>query len=141
MADPFHLARFVEAQENVYSDVLRELRDGHKRTHWMWFIFPQIHGLGQSFMAQKFAISGLDESRAYLAHPLLGERLRECTGLVNAIETRTVHEIFGNPDDMKFHSSMTLFAEAGGGAEFTQALQKYFEGARDWATLEKLGRV
>lgn len=141
MTDPFHLARFVEAQESVYPDVLRELRDGRKRSHWMWFIFPQIHGLGRSSTAQKYAISSIDEARAYLAHPLLGERLRECTRLVNAIESRTVHEIFGSPDDMKFHSSMTLFAEAGGGPEFTEALQKHFGGSTDWATLEKLGRV
>jgi uncharacterized protein (DUF1810 family) len=139
--DPFQLERFVEAQKGVYSDVLRELRDGRKRTHWMWFVFPQIQGLGRSFTAQKYAISGIEEARVYLAHPVLGERLRECTRLVNAVEGRTVHEIFGSPDDMKFHSSMTLFAETGGGAEFTDALRKYFGSEPDRATLEKLGRL
>jgi uncharacterized protein (DUF1810 family) len=139
--DSFNLERFVEAQESVYSAVLRELRDGRKRTHWMWFVFPQIQGLGRSFTAQKYAISSLDEARAYLAHPVLGARLRECTQLVNAVEGRTVREIFGSPDDMKFHSSVTLFAEAGGGAEFTDALKKCFGGELDPATLEKLGRV
>jgi uncharacterized protein (DUF1810 family) len=136
--DEYDLARFVDAQDAVYPAVWRELREGRKRTHWMWFVFPQIHGLGRSSMAQKYAISGLDEARAYLAHPVLGGRLRECTRLVNAVEGRTVHEIFGSPDDMKFHSSMTLFAEAGG-AEFLEALRNYFSGERDQLTLDQLG--
>lgn len=140
MSDPFHLERFVEAQDSVYASVLRELREGRKRTHWMWFVFPQIQGLGRSSMAEKYAISGLDEARAYLAHPLLGERLRECARLVNAVEGRTVHEIFGGPDDMKFHSSMTLFAQAHAvDVDFRDALTKYFKGQPDRATLEKLG--
>jgi uncharacterized protein (DUF1810 family) len=135
--DPFYLSRFVEAQESVYSNVLRELHDGRKRTHWMWFVFPQIQGLGFSAASRKYAISSLDEAHAYLDHPLLGERLRECTRLVNAVEDRTAHEIFGSPDDMKFHSSMTLFAEAGGGPEFTYALEKFFAGARDSGTIKR----
>src|SRR3954451_18865691 len=116
--DSFSLARFIEAQESVYPAVLGELREGRKRTHWMWFVFPQIQGLGRSSTAQNYAISSIDEARAYLQHPVLGARLRECTQLVNAIEDRTVLEIFGSPDDLKFHSSMTLFAEAGADPEF-----------------------
>src|SRR5947209_14351071 len=109
-SDPFRLERFVQAQSGVYSRVLEELRAAEKRSHWMWFIFPQLSGLGSSEMAQRFAISGRSEALAYLAHPVLGPRLRECTGLVNAASPgRGVEQIFGYPDDLKFRSSVTLF--------------------------------
>jgi uncharacterized protein (DUF1810 family) len=113
--DRFHLERFVEAQAPVYTQVCEELRGGEKRSHWMWFIFPQIRGLGRSPMAERFAICSLEGARAYLEHEVLGERLRECTGLVNAVGGRSANEIFGEPDDLKFHSSMTLFAQAAEG--------------------------
>ncbi|HEX3809902.1 MAG TPA: DUF1810 domain-containing protein [Rhizomicrobium sp.] len=138
MDDPFDLARFVKAQDPVYGRVVQELRAGKKQTHWMWFIFPQIAGLGSSFMAQRFAISGLEEARAYLAHPLLGGRLRECTGLVLAVEGRTIHEIFGSPDDVKFRSCMTLFEEAESETAFKSALEKFFGGVQDEMTLQLL---
>jgi uncharacterized protein (DUF1810 family) len=138
-ADPFHLERFVEAQDGVYERVCEELRQGEKRSHWMWFIFPQIRGLGRSPMAERFAIGSLEEARAYLAHSVLGERLRECTRLVNAVEGRAASEIFGDPDDLKFHSSMTLFARAGDGeAGFREALEKYFGGKEDEGTVERI---
>jgi uncharacterized protein (DUF1810 family) len=138
-ADAFQLERFVEAQNSVYAAVLKELRRGEKRSHWMWFIFPQIRGLGRSPMAEKFAIASLEEGRAYLAHEVLGARLRECTGLVNAVEGRTANEIFGHPDDLKFHSSMTLFARAAvGESVFRQALEKYFGEEMDGATMAKI---
>src|ERR1700742_60135 len=113
--DAYDLGRFVEAQEGVYARVCEELRRGAKTSHWMWFIFPQIRGLGRSAMAERFAIGSLEEARAYLGHGVLGVRLRECTELVNAVEGKTVGEIFGFPDHLKFHSSMTLFARAGQG--------------------------
>lgn len=138
-SDPFHLGRFVEAQDGVYPRACEELRSGEKRSHWMWFIFPQITGLGRSPMAERFAIGSLEEARAYLAHEILGARLRECAGLVNAIEGRSAGEIFGFPDDLKFHSSMTLFAGAGEGEEiFREALEKYFGGEMDGGTLDKI---
>lgn len=141
MADPFELKRFVEAQDRVYAAVLDELGHGSKRTHWMWFVFPQIAGLGHSPMAERYAISGLDEARAYLAHPLLGSRLRQCIELVNAVSGKSAHDIFLSPDDVKFRSSMTLFAEADeGGRLFEQALQHYFAGERDRRTLDILAR-
>ncbi len=144
--DPYRLQRFIDAQKPVWSQVRSELAAGEKRSHWMWFIFPQVRGLGSSFMAQRFAISGLKEARAYLEHPLLGARLRECTGLVNAVQGRSMEEIFGYPDDLKFRSSMTLFAEAvtsSGGQEvsFAEALTRYFDGQPDEATLAQLRRV
>ncbi len=137
--DPFDLQRFVDAQASIYAQVCAELRDGRKQSHWMWFIFPQIEGLGHSEMARRFAISSRDEAVAYLAHPVLGPRLRECTSLVNRIEGRTAREILGSPDDLKFRSSMTLFAAATPDNEvFKEALQKYFEGVGDPATLERI---
>jgi uncharacterized protein (DUF1810 family) len=140
MSDAFDLDRFVEAQEAVYEDVLAELRAGRKASHWMWFVFPQIEGLGHSAMAQHYAIRSREEAAAYLAHPVLGPRLRECTRLVNAAEGRTASQIFGYPDDLKFRSSMTLFAQATtGNAEFAEAIRKYFGGEYDRATLERLG--
>ena len=105
MVDRFDLERFVEAQAGVYEQACAELRAGRKRSHWMWFVFPQIRGLGSSEMAVRFAISGLEEARAYLEHPVLGPRLRECARIVVGVEGKTVEEIFGYPDDLKFHSS------------------------------------
>ncbi|NGM87199.1 DUF1810 domain-containing protein [Parapusillimonas sp. SGNA-6] len=137
--DPYRLQRFVDAQRSTYGQALSELRAGRKRSHWMWFIFPQIEGLGHSAMAQAYAISGLDEARAYVRHPVLGPRLRACTQAVNAVNERGVDAIFGYPDDLKFHSSMTLFAATGEDAVFQQALDKYFKGAGDRATLDRLG--
>jgi uncharacterized protein (DUF1810 family) len=147
LVDRYDLRRFVEAQAGVYEQACAELRAGRKRSHWMWFVFPQIHGLGSSPMAVRYAISGLEEARAYLEHPVLGPRLRECAGIVVGVEGRTVEEIFGYPDDLKFHSSMTLFAraaalfaEAEGPSEsvFHEALKKYFDGKTDQATLARL---
>jgi uncharacterized protein (DUF1810 family) len=139
MSDPYHLQRFVDAQNPVYGKVCAELRDGRKRSHWMWFIFPQIMGLGSSPLARKFAISSLAEAAAYLQHPILGPRLIECTRLVNLIEGRPIQQIFGYPDDLKFRSSMTLFAHAAGENQlFVDALQKYFKGEFDPTTLARL---
>ena len=130
------LARFLDAQRGVYPAALQELRAGQKRTHWMWFVFPQIDGLGRSATAHLYAIRNLDEARRYLAHPELGARLRECTRAVNAIGGRTLRQIFGSPDDLKFCSSMTLFEQvAGEESEFSVALDKYCAGRRDQATL------
>jgi uncharacterized protein (DUF1810 family) len=141
MAGEFDLSRFVEAQPAVLPQVRMELQAGRKRTHWMWFVFPQLTGLGRSTMAQRYALASLDEARAYLAHPVLGPRLLECTILVNAIRGRSAREIFGSPDDLKFHSSMTLFSLAKPEeSAFSDALQKYFGGVRDRLTIERLGR-
>jgi uncharacterized protein (DUF1810 family) len=139
MDDPYNLQRFVNAQSRIYDQVCAELRAGRKKTHWIWFIFPQIKGLGHSEMASRFAISSLEEAQAYLEHPILGPRLRQCTELVNLVERRSIDLIFGYPDDLKFRSSMTLFAQAAGGNQvFTEALQKYFNGEPDSSTLERL---
>jgi uncharacterized protein (DUF1810 family) len=139
MNDPFDLQRFVDAQRPVIGEVRAELQTGRKRTHWMWFVFPQIAGLGHSDMAQHYALSSCKQARAYAAHPVLGQTLRELTHIVNGLEKRSVSEIFGYPDDMKFHSSMTLFAQCAEDAgEFEQAIEKYFEGQPDAATLERL---
>lgn len=137
--DPFDLKRFVDAQSFIFDRVLAELRDGCKRSHWMWFIFPQIAGLGFSAMSQTYAISSLDEARAYLAHPVLGDRLRQCVELVVEVEEgRSVHAIFGNPDDLKFRSCLTLFAQASGEEVFVRALDRFFDGEPDPATLQIL---
>jgi len=139
MTDPFRLQHFVDAQQPVFAAVRAELRAGKKRSHWMWFIFPQIAGLGHSDMARRFAISSLDEARAYLGHPLLGARLRECSQLVADIDNRTAEEIFGYPDDMKFRSSLTLFAQAAPDEPvFGTCLRRYFGGMPDPATLARL---
>jgi uncharacterized protein (DUF1810 family) len=139
MSDPHNLQRFVEAQNPVFDRVCTELRAGRKQTHWMWFIFPQIKGLGQSSMAVKFAIDGRQEAGAYLAHPILGPRLRQCTQLVNDIAGRSISEIFDYPDDLKFHSCMTLFASVTAENQvFIDALRKYFSGEFDEQTLEFL---
>jgi uncharacterized protein (DUF1810 family) len=138
-SDPFNLQRFVDAQERVYPDVLAELRGAHKRSHWIWFIFPQIAGLGSSPTAARYAISSLDEARAYLAHELLGARLHECTQLVNAVQGRSIGEIFGSPDDMKVRSSMTLFARATkDNHDFVALLERYYDGEEDALTVERL---
>ena len=132
----FNLNRFVMAQDPVIARVRDELRRGRKESHWMWFVFPQIAGLGRSDMARHYAITSIDEASAYLAHELLGPRLLECTRLVNGIEGRTVGQIFGSPDDMKFHSSMTLFDQVQAASpDFSAALAKYFAGSKDEATL------
>jgi uncharacterized protein (DUF1810 family) len=139
MDDPFDLQRFVDAQNRVYESVCAELHAGKKNSHWMWFIFPQIKGLGHSEMARAYAVSSLAEAQAYLRHPLLGPRLRECSSLVAAIEDRTIADIFGYPDDLKFHSSMTLFAQATPDNDiFKTCLQKYFAGKMDSPTLAQL---
>jgi len=139
MEDRFALRRFVDAQRPVYEAVLGELRAGRKRSHWMWFIFPQIAGLGRSSMAQRFALSSLDEAVAYIAHPVLGPRLRECARLVAGIEGRSIAEIFGDPDDLKFRSSMTLFARAAPEEPiFEECLRRYFSGVSDPHTLARL---
>jgi uncharacterized protein (DUF1810 family) len=138
--DPWDLQRFVDAQQPIYAQVLGELRAGRKTSHWMWFIFPQIRGLGSSPMAQHYGIASLDEARAYLAHALLGPRLRECSALVAAVPGRSAHDIFGSPDDMKFRSSMTLFAHAATDkAVFVECLAKYYGGVEDAATLARCG--
>ena len=137
--DPYDLARFVAAQEPVYAQATAELAASRKRSHWMWFVFPQLEGLGASAMAQRYAIHSLAEAAAYLEHPLLGARLKECVGLVNKVEGRSAHEIFGSPDDLKFHSSMTLFAAAAPQEPlFGEALDKYFAGRRDPLTVNSL---
>ncbi|RBP13890.1 uncharacterized protein (DUF1810 family) [Roseiarcus fermentans] len=139
MPDPFNLQRFVDAQAPVHQTVLRELADGEKRSHWMWFVFPQIAGLGFSPMSVFYAISSLDEAKAYLAHPVLGPRLAECARLVLGAEGRSARRIFGAVDEAKFRSSMTLFARAAPDEPaFAACLQKYFSGAPDGATVEKL---
>jgi uncharacterized protein (DUF1810 family) len=139
MADPFNLQRFLDAQSPVYERARREVEIGRKRSHWMWFIFPQIAGLGQSPMSIRFAIASLDEAQAYLAQPVLGARLRECARLTLAVESKTARGIFGSIDEVKFRSSMTLFARAAPGEElFQRCLDKYFAGDPDPATLARL---
>ena len=133
------LDRFVDAQDGVYDRALAELRAGRKTSHWMWFVFPQIHGLGSSPTAQHYAIASLAEARDYLAHPLLGSRLRECAGAVGAVEGRSAEQIFGGIDAMKLRSSMTLFHRAAPDDKvFAQVLDKYFDGVPDAATDERL---
>jgi len=134
------LEHFVAAQDRVYAEVTAELRAGRKQTHWMWFIFPQLTGLGRSPMAERYGLADLTAARAYLAHAVLGPRLRSCTKLVNAVAGRTAHEIFGSPDDLKFRSSMTLFARADPAEPaFRAALDRYYGGSEDPRTLARLG--
>ena len=141
MDDTYNLQRFIEAQDMVYPGVVEELQRGKKLSHWMWFIFPQIAGLGHSETAQRFAIRSLEEGRAYLNHPLLGERLINCTCLVNDVAGRSAGQIFGHPDDLKFRSSMTLFnAVDDTVTAFTRALERYFGGEPDTLTLDILAR-
>lgn len=136
MTDTFNLQRFIEAQERVYGSVLQELRAGDKRGHWMWYIFPQIQGLGRSANSQEYAISSQDEARAYWDHPILGSRLKECTQLVMNVEGRTAEQIFPCPDNLKFRSCMTLFERSATDPTiFRAALLKYFGGKPDQVTL------
>jgi len=142
-ADPYNLERFVSAQEREYAQVCAELRAGRKRSHWIWFIFPQMRGLGSSDMAKYYGIGSREEAEAYLKHPVLGERLRECTRLVLDAAGRSIDQILGYPDDLKFRSSMTLFAAAAEALDldeplFQDALQKYFNGKVDSLTLGML---
>jgi uncharacterized protein (DUF1810 family) len=139
MNDPFDLQRFVSAQNPVFEQVCSELRQGRKESHWMWFVFPQLQGLGHSWMANKFGISSRDEAEAYLGHSILGRRLKECTRLVNLVEGHSIDQIFGYPDNLKFRSSMTLFSCVEPDSDvFVTALQKYFGGQPDRVTLERL---
>jgi uncharacterized protein (DUF1810 family) len=141
MDTDYDLQRFVDAQRDVYPTALSELRAGRKRSHWMWFIFPQVAGLGRSEMARKYAIRSGDEAAAYLVHPVLGDRLRECAGLVEEIDDKSIDEIFDSPDDRKFQSSMTLFSDiAPHEAVFQACLDKFFDGEPDSATLDFLSR-
>ncbi|PWC90897.1 calpastatin [Azospirillum sp. TSH100] len=139
--DPFDLQRFVTAQNPVFATVLEELRAGRKCSHWMWFIFPQLRALGRSPTAQFYGITSLDEARAYLAHPILAPRLVQATEALLTVQGRTLHEILGSPDDLKFRSSMTLFAETAGeaGDLYRKALDRYCDGRPDEATLRLLG--
>lgn len=141
MVDTFDLQRFVDAQAGAYQAALSELRAGHKRSHWIWFIFPQVAGLGHSVMAQRYAINSRAEAAAYLDHPVLGARLRECAKAVLSLPAgRTAHEIFGSPDDLKFRSSMTLFDAIGVDAVFSEAIERFYNGERDSLTLDILAR-
>ena len=138
MDDPFDLARFVAAQEGSYDRALAEIRRGRKTSHWMWYVFPQLAGLGRSAMAQHYAFRSTGEARAYLAHPLLGARLRECIAALAALEQADAERVFGGIDAVKLRSSLTLFVAAGGGAAFADALARWF-GEPDPATLALLG--
>ncbi|HPS41906.1 MAG TPA: DUF1810 domain-containing protein [Anaerolineaceae bacterium] len=138
--DPYDLKRFVAAQAPVYTTVLAELNSGEKRSHWIWYIFPQLRGLGSSETSRYYAISSLDEASAYLSHPLLGTRLEECSRIVLSIEGRTAHEIFGSPDDWKLRSCMTLFSMVPGAPDvFGRVLDKHFNGEKDARTIAGLG--
>ena len=139
MSDPLDLQRFVDAQAGTHEQALAELRAGAKRSHWMWFVFPQVAGLGRSPMAQRYAVSGLDEARAYLAHPVLGPRLTEAAGVLTGLTGRTAEQVFGPVDAMKLRSSMTLFATADPDRpEFRAVLDQWFGGAEDEATTARL---
>ena len=142
MEDPYRLERFVKAQAEVYPQVLEELRRGRKTSHWMWFVFPQIRGLGLSAMAKEYAISSLAETRAYLEHPLLGPRLRECVQLMLDVAGKSVRDILGSPDDLKFRSCMTLFVKAAPEEPlFAAALTQYYGGEQDSRTLDALSQA
>ncbi len=139
MSDPHDLQRFVAAQDQTYAQAFAELRAGQKRTHWMWFVFPQIEGLGRSGMAQRFGVRGLPEARAYLSHPVLGKRLVECARALTALDTADPVDIFGATDAMKLRSSMTLFAHAAPEEPvFREVLDHYFGGREDEATTSRL---
>jgi uncharacterized protein (DUF1810 family) len=140
LSDPFNLRRFLDAQSGVYAQALRELRNGQKRSHWMWYIFPQVSGLGFSYDSQYYGIRSLSEARAYLEHTVLGPRLVECTAVVLALEGKTPLDIFGSIDVLKFRSSLTLFAQVSASSSiFKEALEKYYAGEPDIRTLEILG--
>lgn len=132
------LQRFVDAQARVIDRVRTELKAGRKMSHWMWFVFPQIKGLGHSDTARRYAIHSLEEARAYVGHPVLGPRLRECTRLVLGASDKSIEDIFGYPDDLKFRSCMTLFAHASNEPCFRQALDKFFGGEEDAETVKRL---
>jgi uncharacterized protein (DUF1810 family) len=136
--DRYDLQRFIAAQQPVYKTVLTELKSGRKQSHWIWFIFPQVDGLGRSSTAHQYAIKSREEAIAYLATPVLGARLIECTKTVLAVPDKSAHEIFGSPDDMKFHSSMTLFDAVDGGDLYAAALERFYGGKRDTATVDIL---
>ena len=138
MTDPFDLQRFLDAQAPIYARVVAELRRGQKQTHWMWFVFPQLAGLGHSAMAQRFAIASREEAVAYLGHGVLGPRLRECTALVTTVEGRKAREILGSPDELKFQSSMTLFGAVSSDPKFAAAIAKHCGGRPDQRTLDLL---
>jgi uncharacterized protein (DUF1810 family) len=139
--DPYDLQRFISAQESVIDDVIHELKAGEKKTHWMWFVFPQIHGLGRSEIAKHYAISSKEEALAYLSHPVLGARLNQCVCILADLSGRSAEQIFGSTDAMKFRSSMSLFASVSAdGNIFEAALSKYYDGRPDQATLEILRR-
>ena len=140
MSDPYDLRRFLEAQEGAYQDAVEELRAGRKRSHWMWFVFPQLRGLGRSPMAERYGIGSMEEAKAYASDAVLGPRLRECTRLVMGVEGRSVGEIFGSPDDLKFRSCMTLFWRVTGEEIFREALERYFGGEEDRLTVAGLGK-
>jgi len=140
-SDPHDLQRFIDAQEAVYAKVVAELQQGRKRSHWMWFIFPQVVGLGSSSTAQRFAIASRQQAAAYLAHAVLGRRLIECTRLVLGVDGKTIHDILGSPDDMKFRSSMTLFDAASAIPIFNEAITKYYPDGKDAATLDILSKL
>lgn len=139
MDDPYDLNRFVEVQRDDYDEALSEIASGRKRTHWMWYIFPQIDGLASTATSRHFAIKSLEEARAYLDHPVLGARLLECAEAALAVEGRSAHDIFGSPDDLKLRSSATLFAVVQPGSVFDRLLARYFDGVPDGKTLELLG--
>ena len=139
--DLFNLDRFISAQQGVYDRVLAELRDGQKRSHWMWYVFPQFQGLAQSNTSRYYAIKTREEAIAYLQHPVLGKRLRECTEAVTNIEGKSVSEIFGYPDDLKLKSSMTLFSSVASDPLFDRVLDKYFQGEEDEKTLQLLKKT
>ena len=141
MTDSDHFQRFIDAQASTYATVQRELVRGHKASHWMWFIFPQVRGLGSSEMARTYAIASLDGARAYLAHPLLGSRLRECVTVLQDLPQADAQKVFGNVDALKLRSSLTLFLRAGGGELFEAALQRWFSGQGDERTDQLLGLV
>jgi uncharacterized protein (DUF1810 family) len=142
MADPYRLRRFLDAQDlnRTYQQVISELRNGRKSSHWMWYVFPQVKGLGRSWMANEYAIASLDEARAYLQHPVLGPRLVECARLLLAIDGKSAADVLGSLDAIKLRSSMTLFARADPQrAVFCQVLDKYFQGSEDPETIRRLG--
>ena len=141
-SDPFDLNRFLKAQDDDYNRALSELTNGRKRTHWMWFIFPQIDGLAFSSMSQFYAIKSVDEAKAYLAHPVLGSRILECAEAVVAVNGKSITEIMGSPDDLKLRSCATLFAEVSeSGSVFERILEKYYHGERDERTLDQLKKL
>jgi uncharacterized protein (DUF1810 family) len=142
MNDIYQLQRFLNAQEDIYPDVIRELNQGRKESHWMWYIFPQIKGLGNSHISQKYALGSLEEATAYVQHPILGYRLHECTEIIVSTEGYSVEKIFGYPDHLKFHSSMTLFSQVENhNPIFDSALSKYFDNQKDHLTLDVLSNT